>query len=90
MTTIIAKTGGIIGKSVLFTNLWKLEPTPEPTLEPTPWQKAPGYGQNPPGFCQKAPGFGKKAAGFGKKAAGFGRGLAARGGASSSLFSVAL
>ena len=83
MTTIIAKTGGIIGKSVLFTNLWKLEPTPEPTLEPTLWEKAPGYKQNPPGFGQKAPG-------FGQKAAGFGRGLAARGGASSSLFSVAL
>lgn len=53
MATIIAKVAGIIGKNVLSANLWRREPTPEPTL----WQKAAR-------FPQKAPGFAKKAAGF--------------------------
>ena len=62
MATIIAKVAGIIGKNVLSANLWRREPTPEPTL----WQKAAG-------FSQKAPGFAKKAAGYKQKAAGFAR-----------------
>jgi hypothetical protein len=75
MATIIAKVAGIIGKNVLSANLRR----PEPTPEPTPRQKAPGYRQKAPGYGQKAgvyeqkaPGFGQKAAGFGQKAAGFG------------------
>ena len=54
ITTIIAKTAGLIGKTVLIAGLWELEPTPEPT----PWQKALGfvqkagvYEQNPPPFA---------------------------------------
>jgi hypothetical protein len=53
MATIIAKVAEIFGKNVLSANLWRQEPTPEPT----PRQKAAG-------FPQKAPGFAKKAAGF--------------------------
>ena len=54
ITTIIAKTAGLIGKTVLIAGLWELEPTPEPA----PWQKAAVYGQkagvyeqNPPPFA---------------------------------------
>ncbi|MBR6827904.1 MAG: hypothetical protein IKM76_07090, partial [Prevotella sp.] len=64
ITTIIAKTAEIIGKTMLFTGLIKLEPTPEPT----PWQKAPVYRQKagvydckPGVYVQKAPGYGHKA-----------------------------
>ena len=69
MATIIAKMAGIIGENTLFSNLRRLEPTPEPT----PWQKAGVYEQKAPGFGQKAPGFGQKAPGFGQKAPGFGQ-----------------
>ncbi|MBQ3753598.1 MAG: hypothetical protein II864_08640 [Prevotella sp.] len=68
MATIIAKVAGIIGKNVLSANLRR----PEPTPEPTPRQKAPGYGQKAGVYEQKAPGFGQKAPGFGQKAAGLG------------------
>ena len=53
---------GIIGKSVRFANLRRQEPTPEPT----PRQKAPGYGQKAGVYEKKAPGFGQKAPGFGR------------------------
>ena len=69
MATIIAKMAGIIGENTLFSNLQRLEPTPEPT----PWQKAGVYEQKAPGFGQKAPGFGQKAPGFGQKAPGYGQ-----------------
>ena len=60
MATIIAKVAGIIGKNVLSANLRR----PEPTPEPTPRQKAPGYRQKAGVYEQKAAGFGQKAAGF--------------------------
>ena len=56
MATIIAKMAELIGKIVRSANLWRQEPTPEPTLR----QKAPG-------FAKKAPVYEKKAAPFKKK-----------------------
>ena len=53
MATIIAKVAGIIGKNVLTASLWSREPTPEPT----PFQKSPGFPQKAPGFSQKAAAF---------------------------------
>jgi len=53
MATIIAKVAGFIGKNMILANLWRREPTPEPTL----WQKAPGYEQKAPGFGQNPPPF---------------------------------
>ena len=53
MATIIAKVAGIIGKNVLSSNLWRREPTPEPT----PWQKVAGFSQKAAGYKQKAAGF---------------------------------
>ena len=65
---------GIIGKTTLFSNLRRQEPTPEPT----PWekagvyeQKAAVYKQKAAGFGQKAPVYEQKAPGFGQKAAGY-------------------
>ena len=69
MATIIAEKAGIIGKTVPCIALRRQEPTPEPT----PRQKAPGFCQKAPGFEQKAPGFEQKAPGFGQKAPGFGQ-----------------
>ncbi len=60
---------GIIGKNGRSANLRRQEPTPEPT----PRQKVPGYGQKAGVYEKKAPGFGQKAPGFGQKAPGFGR-----------------
>jgi hypothetical protein len=50
MATIIAKVAERIGKNVLSANLWRREPTPEPTL----WQKAAGFVRNPPPFTMKS------------------------------------
>ena len=47
-----------------FSGLRRLEPTPEPT----PTQKAGGYGQKVGVYEQKAAGFERKAAGFERKA----------------------
>jgi hypothetical protein len=49
MTISIAKTAGIIDKAVLLTGHRRLEPT----LEPTPEQKAGVYEKKAPGFGQK-------------------------------------
>ena len=67
MATIIAKIAGLIDKIARSANLRRQEPTPEPT----PRQKAAGYGQKAAGYEQKAAGYGQKAAGSGQKAAGY-------------------
>ena len=67
MTTIIAKMAELIGKIVRSANLWRQEPTPEPTLR----QKAPVYEQKAPVYEQKAPVYEKKAAVYEKKGGAF-------------------
>ena len=62
MATIIAKMAGIIGKNGRSANLRRQEPTPEPT----PRQKVPGYEEKAGVYEKKAPGFGQKAPGFGR------------------------